>query len=654
MKKKMVALLLIATLLVSAMAGCGKTTSDSTGTSTGAPASDTSVSPSGKEIKDLVMWAEASKEASTLILINSEKGSENFASNFTDGWLTNKSDGSLDYLLADRYESNADATEWVFHLRDDVTATWVDYQGNYKADVTVQDWITAAEYILNFWKNDGQNASMLTGTVAGASEYYEYTKNLPEAEALALGTEKFDEVVAIKADPQANTVTYTCFQACPYFYTLAAHKCTLPLAAGALEEIGVANYNSANYDQLWYCGPYTMTSFISGNEKVLEKNPAYWNIDNVKLFDSVTIKMIDSLEVGYQLYENGEIDQIELNQSLMYSIINDSGNPYYDYLVKKVTKEPSTVLQFNYAKNQEDGTPDTNWNTAISNSAFRMSIYYGLDLESFLNRLDPVNPYSVMSYTVTHGKVAYTTDGTDYRDLVIDKLGLKSSDTENTRYNADEAQKYKQQAIEELTAQGVTFPVQIDYYVSSGSQTDLDTATVLKQVFESSLGDDYVSFNIKSYISSANEEVYTPSLQSVCFRAWGQDFGDPVNSVGNFINSDTAIFTKSYTHFDKATGEAVDEIAQFTQMVRDADAIVDVDGRLNAFAEAEAYLVGTGLVCPVYLDVGWELTKVNDYSMLQAGFGSQGSRYVNWETNSDGYTTEQFAAFRANRANGNG
>ena len=40
-------------------------------------------------------------------------------------------------------------------------------------------------------------------------------------------------------------------------------------------------------------------------------------------------------------------------------------------------------MKFNYNKLDAEGNPDTNWNTAIANLAFRKSLYYGLDLESY-------------------------------------------------------------------------------------------------------------------------------------------------------------------------------------------------------------------------------------------------------------------------------
>ena len=63
--------------------------------------------------------------------------------------------------------------------------------------------------------------------------------------------------------------------------------------------------------------------------------------------------------------------------------------------------------------------------------------------------------------------------------------------------------------MRELSALGVTFPISVDYYISASNQTALDSANVLKQVFSDSLGDDYVKLNIKTYVSSSRQEVYT-------------------------------------------------------------------------------------------------------------------------------------------------
>ena len=81
-------------------------------------------------------------------------------------------------------------------------------------------------------------------------------------------------------------------------------------------------------------------------------------------------------------------------------------------------------------------------------------------------------------------------------------------------------------------------------------------------------------------------------------------------------------------------------------------AINDLDARYAAFAKAEACMIDHCLVIPAYVNVGWELTKVNPYSEIYCAYGMMTYRYVNYDTNSDGYTTAEVeelkAAYNAN------
>ena len=87
---------------------------------------------------------------------------------------------------------------------------------------------------------------------------------------------------------------------------------------------------------------------------------------------------------------------------------------------------------------------------------------------------------------------------------------------------------------------------------------------------------------------------------------------------------------------------------EFTNLVKEADAITnDLDARYEAFAKAEAYLIQHGLSIPQSYGSGWSLTKVNPYSKMRAIFGCQNDKMKNWETNADGYTTEEMEAIKA-------
>ncbi|MBQ4226885.1 MAG: hypothetical protein II697_01665, partial [Clostridia bacterium] len=218
------------------------------------------------------------------------------------------------------------------------------------------------------------------------------------------------------------------------------------------------------------------------------------------------------------------------------------------------------------------------------------------------------------------------------------------------RYDAEKAAQYKQQAMEELAAEGVTFPVLMDYYISGSSSVAADNAKVLKQIMEDCLGSDYVTLNIKTYVSSLRNEVYLPRLASFYINGWGADFGDPVNFVGQeTYGEDNAYYSVTYSQINDATDEdLIATYKEFTEMVNKARAIVDdQDARLAAFAESEAFFVKHALTIPWYIDISWQLTKVNDYTKIYAAYGMSTYRYENWETNDTPYTTAQYADFKA-------
>ena len=78
--------------------------------------------------------------------------------------------------------------------------------------------------------------------------------------------------------------------------------------------------------------------------------------------------------------------------------------------------------------------------------------------------------------------LCYTSDGTDYTELVRQELGLPENNGETpVRLDKEKAEQYKKQAMEELTALGVTFPVEIDYYIQGSNQNMLDSANVLNR-----------------------------------------------------------------------------------------------------------------------------------------------------------------------------
>lgn len=608
------------------------------------------------QIKELVQSQLSVNELETFnILYANNQKEHDVLCNVWEGLLENDTHGKLAPAIAKEWETKDGGLNWTFKLRDDVK--WVDVNAEEKAPCNAQDFATGLEWVLNYYKNDSSNTSMPVEMIKGAQEYYEYTKSLSKEEACALtGADgsKFREMVGIEI-PDDYTVIYHCTAPKPYFDSVAAYVCLFPMSQAMIDELGGPDaVRAMDNTNMWYNGCYTITGYVQGNEKTLTKNPQYWDKDCF-LFDTVTTKMVESNDVAYQMYESGEIDSIALTESNLNTIHNDPNHKFNKYISERMPTKYSWQIHFNFNKMNEDRTPDENWNTAVANEAFRLSWYYGLDLRPSWKRTNALNPMSCENNAYTMKGLCYTSDGTDYVDLVRKELGLPDSDGETpARLDKEKAAQYKKQAMEELAALGVTFPVQVDYYIQASNQTMLDSANILKQVFSDSLGDDYVKLNIKTYVKSTRQEVFKPQLHSMCINGWGADYGDPQNYlIQEVIGNDNAFYAKEYAYIDKVqenekTKALLDTYREFTRLVTEAGEINDdLDARYQAFAKAEAYMIQHALTFPHYYDIGWNLTKINPYSRMNAMFGSQNGKMKNWETKADGYTTEEMEKIAA-------
>ena len=608
---------------------------------------------SAEEIKNFRNYETQAREMETFCYHYSQAAVDlNVLSNCYEHLLTNDSKGQLIPAAAKDFSSPDGGQTWVFHLKEGIT--WVDYKGEYMADCTSEDWLTGLEWVLNYAKNKSANTSMPIEMITGAADYYNYTKELTETEgedaAKALGLDKFLEMVGIEA-PDDYTLIYHCVDKLAYFPSVATYNCLAPLSADLIAEIGVDGYFGATYETMWYNGPYTITSYIYQNEKVLTKNESYINKDSVKLFDTVTIKMVESIDVAYEMFANGELDQIQLSASKLKTISEDENNPFHNYLVERRPTKYSYQIHLCYDKKNEDGTPDTAWNTAVANENFRLALYYGLDATNYLARTNSINPLSCQNFCYTANVVAVNSQGVDYTQLVRDEMGLQYSTEKFARYDADKAAAYKAAAIEELKAAGVELPVKMAYYISGSSTTAKETADVFANLIKTCLGDDLVVLDTKTYVSKLNTEVRDPQLASIYINGWGADFADPINFLGQeTYGEDNAYYSQYYSKINNATDEKlIAEYKEFTELVNAAKAITDdTDARYAAFAKAEAYMLEHAFAIPWSYEVVWAITRVSDYSKIYTAYGNQSERYVNWETKADGYYTQaEYADFAA-------
>ena len=643
----------------SLLAACGEK-SNNTGNGAAASGAAAPNSTGATPLKEFISFESGNRELESWNMLYTQKAEDaNVVTNLWDGLLSFDRYGKVVPAIASSWEHNEDATVWTFHLRDDVD--WVDCNGEVKAHLTSKDFLVGFEWVMNAIKNEANNTSMPNDTIVGAYEYYELTKEAGDAAADMTYEDMLAAGVGIEA-PDDYTLVFTCPNACPYFDTVAAYNSFYPVAPALIEELGVDGFRSCDNTTMWYNGPYVVEEYIQGNTKSYIPNPNYYDAANVSRFERFTVTMISDGSISLQLYQNRELDEVDLGESNITTIQSDPSNEYNQQLCEKRAKKFSYCFIFNYDKKNTDGTPDENWNKAIANKAFRQCFSKGMVLNKFFARYNPINPLKCENDFFTMKGLCYTSDGTAYTNLVAKEMGLDGETYDGKtmkrlRANNGDITELKKQAMEELSAIGVTFPVHCSYYILAGSTSALDSATVLKQCFTDSFGDDFIVLDINTFVSSTMKEVVAPKLQSFVHMGWGADFGDPINFLTQIIvHDDNAYYSCNMTNIAGIVNngpasyqtELVAAYEKFTDLVNEGRAIVDdTDARYAAFAKAEAYFLDENLIFPTVYDITWCLTHVNEYSKINAMYGPCNYKAVNWETSEEAYTTEQYDAFAA-------
>ena len=643
----------------SLLAACGEK-SNNTGSGAAASGAAAPNSTGATPLKEFISFESGNRELESWNMLYTQKAEDaNVVTNLWDGLLSFECYGKVVPAIASSWEHNEDATVWTFHLRDDVD--WVDCNGEVKAHLTSKDFLVGFEWVMNAVKNEANNTSMPNDTIVGAYEYYELTKEAGDAAADMTYEDMLAAGVGIEA-PDDYTLVFTCPSACPYFDTVAAYNSFYPVAPALIEELGVDGFRSCDNTTMWYNGPYVVEEYIQGNTKSYIPNPNYYDAANVSRFERFTVTMISDGSISLQLYQNRELDEVDLGESNITTIQSDPSNEYNQQLCEKRAKKFSYCFIFNYDKKNTDGTPDENWNKAIANKAFRQCFSKGMVLNKFFARYNPINPLKCENDFFTMKGLCYTSDGTDYTNLVAKEMGLDGEaydgkTMKRLRANNGDITELKKQAMEELSAIGVTFPVHCSYYILAGSTSALDSATVLKQCFTDSFGDDFIVLDVNTFVSSTMKEVVAPKLQSFVHMGWGADFGDPINFLTQIIvHDDNAYYSCNMTNIAGIVNngpasyqkDLVAAYEKFTDLVNEGRAIVDdTDARYAAFAKAEAYFLDENLIFPTVYDITWCLTHVNEYSKINAMYGPCNYKAVNWETSEEAYTTEQYDAFAA-------
>lgn len=539
--------------------------------------------------------------------------------------------GVVQPSLAESWEHNDDYTEWTFHIRQGVK--WVDKDGNEVAEVTAQDWVDAAHYILDANNDSGSEYNFEVARVTNAAAYYEYTAYLLQLETATDGTDEngnavkldengdvIEEVPAVSAEDigvkatDTYTLVYTLDAPCSYFLSMLCWAAFMPVNGDFLAECGDSFGTSA--ETLLYCGPFILSTFEPQVQRVLTKNPTYWDVDNVFIDTIQMTYNAESSTLGTTMYLSGEVDYASISANLLDSLLASYSDQIHP---SRPDVSYSYWYLFNFDANFDEEYEPDNWTIAVNNENFRLSIVHALDRVNALQVYDAADPEGLLSKTIT--PLSFASASKDYA-----YYGGLDKYTSGDTFDSDLALQYKEQAMAELEAEGCSFPVIVYMRYNPTVANWAEECQLVEQQLENLLGSDYIDVVIEAgpdtnFLSA----VRRTGDYGLMKCNWGADYSDASAFIVDPFGEDS-----SYSFIYKSTDpETQAYYQQYLDLVNEAMAITDDDeARYETFAQAECVLLDHGFAIPIHTNTReYAFSKLNVFEGQYAAFGFASLRY---------------------------
>ena len=560
--------------------------------------------------------------------------------------------------LATSWDWDINTLTWTFHLREE---NWVDCNGEVVAPVTAQDFVDALKYVLTP-DYAASNVGLVTAYIAGADDYYSYhvylnnantgvvdddgttytvdgsgvvTVTAPDSDPATYAPVDFDAVGVTAVDD--HTLTYTLTYDFPGFLSLLCYLPYEPAYGPLLEETGDQFATSA--ETTYSCGAFYLAAYESLETWVMKKNPENYDADNVFIDTISRIYNAEASVNGPEMIKRGEIDEATIGSDILDSWLSDdttkdmvsmdrpNTNYTYFYMFNFM---PFSHEFSNWSVEGMDAEYEPeNWAKAINNTNFRKSFLYGINNSVTLAVKAPEGYDNYKLNTITPPSFCANADGVDY---------LKCGDLANITEFFDEAKakEYRDAAIPELTAAGVTFPIKVQMPYNPSS-TDWDKqCQVFKQQLEGVLNDgfDFIDIIITagpsdSFLSSVRRNGKFAFLQC----NWGADYSDPQTETDPFYQAEGArgsryAFLRTGVEDGFITGDTADAVMNYMKAIEEAVKITDdINARYDAFANAEASLINNALVVPLGMSIpAYIATRLNYWEGQYASTGFSNKR----------------------------
>ena len=584
-------------------------------------------------------------------LTTGKAATANITSNVIDGLLENDRYGNFVPSMAEDWSVSKDGLTYTYTLRKD--AKWYTSEGEEYAEVKAQDFVTGLKYAADK-KSDG---------------LYLVQESIKGLDAYVKGEITDFSQVGIKALDD-YTVQYTLNKPESFWNSKTTMGVLAPVNEEFLNSKGDDFAKGTDPSSILYNGPFLLKSIVAKSSVEFEKNPNYWDKDNVHL-DKVKLSFWDGQDTNKptEAFKDGSFTMARLfPTSASYS---ETEKTFKDNIV--YTQQDSTTYlvgtnidrqSYKYTSKTTD-EEKTSTKKALLNKDFRQAIAFGFDRTAYASQVNGASGATKLLRNLFVPPTFVQADGKNFGELVKEKLvtygdewsKVNLDDAQDGLYNPDKAKAEFAKAKAALQAEGVKFPIHLDMPVDQTNTTKVQRVQSFKQSVEENLGSDNVVIDI--------QQLQKDDVQNITYFAetaagedwdisdnvgWSPDYIDPSTYL-DIIKPSVGENTKTYLGFDSGTNNAAAKqvgLEDYEKMVVEAgEETTDVSKRYEKYAAAQAWLTDSALLIPTTSQTGRPmLSKMVPFTLPFAYSGNKGMSeallYKYLEVQDKAVTTEEY------------
>ena len=584
-------------------------------------------------------------------LTTGKAATANITSNVIDGLLENDRYGNFVPSMAEDWSVSKDGLTYTYTLRKD--AKWYTSEGEEYAEVKAQDFVTGLKYAADK-KSDG---------------LYLVQESIKGLDAYVKGEITDFSQVGIKALDD-YTVQYTLNKPESFWNSKTTMGVLAPVNEEFLNSKGDDFAKGTDPSSILYNGPFLLKSIVAKSSVEFEKNPNYWDKDNVHL-DKVKLSFWDGQDTNKptEAFKDGSFTMARLfPTSASYS---ETEKAFKDNIV--YTQQDSTTYlvgtnidrqSYKYTSKTTD-EEKVSTKKALLNKDFRQAIAFGFDRTAYASQVNGASGATKLLRNLFVPPTFVQADGKNFGELVKEKLvtygdewsNVNLDDAQDGLYNPDKAKAEFAKAKVALQAEGVKFPIHLDMPVDQTNTTKVQRVQSFKQSVEENLGSDNVVIDI--------QQLQKDDVQNITYFAetaagedwdisdnvgWSPDYIDPSTYL-DIIKPSVGENTKTYLGFDSGTNNAAAKqvgLEDYEKMVVEAgEETTDVSKRYEKYAAAQAWLTDSALLIPTTSQTGRPmLSKMVPFTLPFAYSGNKGMSeallYKYLEVQDKAVTTEEY------------